>query len=37
MTAPSTLYEMQKLSLKPEQVLETANNLYKEYPNLQLV
>lgn len=37
MQNPNSIYEIQKLSLKPEHVLETANNLYKEYPNLQLV
>ena len=37
MQSPNSIYEIQKLNLKPEQVLETANNLYKEYPNLQLV
>lgn len=37
MDNPNSIYDIQKLNLKPEFVLETAHNLYKEYPNLSLV
>lgn len=32
-----TVFDLQKLKLKPEAVLETASNLFKEYPQLAFI